>query len=303
MPTSSPTTWNAPTRPAARRAFWQAGRAKSLWDRLHGLVYAIWPYGYIGAAIGARPARLWQRLLFAPWLVKALLPSRWVAGYHGKVLPTAQAVKLIQVREPVVAVVPEQVIPFATARDLILQHPDHIVALDCPCRVAREHPCLPLDVCLIVGEPFAGLVLSHHPQHSRAITSAEAEAILRAEAARGHVHHAFFKEGMLGRFYAICNCCACCCGAMTGHQHGLPMLISSGYVAQVDAARCKGCGTCAAICPFGAIRFDGRPRVDAVACMGCGVCVGHCSVGALRLSRDARKPAPLEVEAYAGIPS
>jgi hypothetical protein len=23
-----------------------------------------------------------------------------------------------------------------------------------------------------------------------------------------------YKDAMLGRFYAICNCCSCCCGAM-----------------------------------------------------------------------------------------
>ena len=36
---------------------------------------------------------------------------------------------------------------------------------------------------------------------------------------------------MLGRFYAICNCCKCCCGAMQAHLNGVPMLASSGYVA------------------------------------------------------------------------
>jgi tRNA (Thr-GGU) A37 N-methylase len=27
-----------------------------------------------------------------------------------------------------------------------------------------------------------------------------------------------YKDAMLGRFYAICNCCSCCCGAMQAHQ-------------------------------------------------------------------------------------
>lgn len=287
-------------RGEAVRAFFRAGRERgvSRWQRLHGYVYSRWPYGYISAAIGAKRRLAWRRLLFAPWLAKALYPQRWAEGYHGKVMPTEEAVRLVQIHEPVDAMLPEQVIPFAIARDLILRSPDHLVALDCPCRLARDNPCLPLDVCLIVGEPFASFVLSHHPTRSRAITPAEAEAILRAEAARGHVHHAFFKEGMLGRFYTICNCCSCCCGAMTAHRHGTPMLISSGYVAQVDAALCQGCGACARLCPFQAIAFNGQPTVEATACMGCGVCVGHCSQGALRLRRAADKPAPLEVAAY-----
>ncbi|MBC7316419.1 MAG: 4Fe-4S binding protein, partial [Chloroflexi bacterium] len=275
--------WKASvTRASSRRAFFRAGRegAVSWWQRIHGYVYARWPYGYIGAAIGKKRAHKALRLLFWPWLVKALWPKRWAAGYHGKVLPTPEAVKLVHIQEPVMAALPEQVIPFATARDLILQEPDHLVVLDCPCRLSRENPCLPLDVCLIVGEPFASFVLSHHPEHARAISPEEAEGILRAEAGRGHVHHAFFKEGMLGRFYAICNCCSCCCGAMQAQQHGTPMLISSGYVAEVEAALCQGCGTCARVCPFGAITFDEQPIVDRAVCMGCGVCVNHCPAGA-----------------------
>jgi ferredoxin len=201
------------------------------------------------------------------------------------------------VHEPGAAALPEQVLPFPTARDLVLDHPDHIVVLDCPCRLAREHPCLPLDVCLVVGDPFASFVLTHHPERARAISPEEAVAILEAEAARGHVHHAFFKEAMAGRFFAICNCCSCCCGAISAHRHGTPMLVSSGYVAAVDTSRCVGCGACAAACAFGALRVDeGHAVVDAAACMGCGVCVGRCPQGAIALRRDPAKGEPLEIQ-------
>jgi heterodisulfide reductase subunit A-like polyferredoxin len=64
------------------------------------------------------------------------------------------------------------------------------------------------------------------------------------------------KDAMLGRFYAICNCCACCCGAMQAHQHGTPMLASSGFVGQVDAALCAACGSCADSCQFAVISVD-----------------------------------------------
>jgi dissimilatory sulfite reductase (desulfoviridin) alpha/beta subunit len=151
-------------------------------------------------------------------------------------------------------------------------------------------------VCLIVGEPFAGLVLEHHPGKSRRITQAEALEILQAEDARGHVHHAFFKDAMLNRFYAICNCCACCCGAMQAQRHGSPMLISSGYVAQVDQELCLGCGECESICQFDAIHVpNGLSEVDEAICMGCGVCVEHCPNAALSLLRDYSKGEPLEI--------
>jgi len=92
----------------------------------------------------------------------------------------------------------------------------------------------------------------------------------------------YYKDAMLGRFYATCNCCSCCCGAMGAHQRGTPMLASSGYVPQVDAELCAACGTCVDYCQFAAISVDDKvARIDAADCMGCGVCVAHCSKEAI----------------------
>jgi NAD-dependent dihydropyrimidine dehydrogenase PreA subunit len=226
-------------------------------------------------------------------------------SYHGKVLPVESAKRLITVGEAIELRDLEQVIPYSQARDIVLADPDHIVALECPCRASREEPCLPLDVCLIVGEPFASFVIEHHPQRSRWLTQEEAAEILEAEHRRGHVHHAFFKDAMLGRYYAICNCCSCCCGAMQAWQNDTPMLISSGYVSQVDATRCQACGTCVESCPFDAVvlaesRHNGDSRqvavIDADVCMGCGVCVSRCERGALLLLREPSKSEPLEID-------
>ena len=274
---------------------------RTLYQRLHGYAYLRWPYGYIGAAIGERRADRWRRLLYAPFLWRALYPQRWAAEYHGKVVPTSAAGRLLTVREDVAVTLPEQVIPHATARDLLLRHTQPIVALDCPCRMARENPCLPLDVCLIVGEPFASLALKHQPDHTRAISAEEALQILDAEAARGHVHHAFFKEALYGRFYAICNCCSCCCGAISAQRHGTPMAISSGYVAAHDSALCSDCGACAEACPFEAIDLERDPVVDVGCCMGCGVCANACPTGALELVRDPGRGEPLDVDSLVGV--
>ena len=274
---------------------------RTLYQRLHGYAYLRWPYGYIGAAIGERRADRWRRLLYAPFLWRALYPQRWAAEYHGKVVSTGEAGRLLTVREDIAVTLPEQVIPHATARDLLLRHTQPIVALDCPCRLARENPCLPLDVCLIVGEPFASLALKHQPDHARAISAGEALEILDAEAARGHVHHAFFKEALYGRFYAICNCCSCCCGAISAQRHGTPMVISSGYVAVHDPALCSDCGACAAACPFEAIDLAREPIVDVERCLGCGVCVSRCPTGALTLARDPAKGEPLDVDSLVGV--
>jgi len=277
--------------------FIQTGRRlrESWWQLLHGYVYARWPFGYIGAALATKRSDRWLRLLFAPFLIKALFPQRWANEYHGKVMPTDTAVRLVTIHESLALPQPEQVIPFTSARDLVLQYPQSIVVLDCPCRMAREHPCLPLDVCLIIGEPFASFVLEHQPRHARSIGQREAVAILEAEAHRGHVHHAFFKQVMLDRFYAICNCCRCCCGAMSAQRSGTPMLISSGFISEVDGESCQACGKCVKMCPFSAMTLLGRAIVDNTKCMGCGVCVEACPNGALALVRDMSKPAPLQL--------
>jgi hypothetical protein len=64
------------------------------------------------------------------------------------------------------------------------------------------------------------------------------------------------RDAMLGRFYAICNCCSCCCGAMNAWSHGTPMLASSGYVARVDQDQRTACAVCAEFCPIGPISVD-----------------------------------------------
>ena len=224
--------------------------------------------------------------------------------YHGKVIPLQTARQLLTVREPIAKPLPETVIPFEKARNLALDHPDHIAVIKCPCRAAKEHVCLPLDVCLIIGEPFVSFVMEHQPQSGRGITPAEAVKILQLEDDRGHVHHAFFKDAVLGRFYAICNCCSCCCGAMQAQRSGTPMLISSGYICNLDVERCMACGDCETYCQFMALRFttpdEMRTRlygmmVDTAQCMGCGVCVSQCTNGALSLQLAPERSQPLQM--------
>jgi len=299
--------WPDLLRPSTR-AFARAARRTpgySFFDWLHGYVYARWPYLYIGIGTGEHPlARIFGPLvrglsrLFPPRATDDRSSARvtFADTYHGKVVPLDAAKRLVTVREEISLTNLEQVIPYARARDVVLRNPDHIVVLECPCRASRSDPCQPLDVCLVVGEPFASFIAEHHPHRSRWITQEEAVEILRAEHARGHVHHAFFKDAMLGRFYAICNCCACCCGAMQAWRNGTPMLAPSGYVSRVDAEQCTGCGTCADFCQFGALSVgEGVAVVDAATCMGCGVCVSKCEQGALSLVREPSKGQPLEI--------
>lgn len=283
----------------------------SFFDLIHGYFYMRWPYFYISMGKGDHPLSKKLSGFFGKLILflekygkrreKAQEESGFAEGYHGKVLPLETARQLVSINQEIRLENLEQVIPFNRAKDIILKNPDHIAVIDCPCRKGMENPCLPLDVCLIVGEPFASFVLEHNPDSSRMISSAEARQILEQEAQRGHVSHAFFKDAVLNRFYAICNCCSCCCGAMKAHRNGTPMVISSGFICNVNEEKCIACGICIDTCQFHALSLNDHLICDAALCMGCGVCVSHCTQEALMLVRDASKPAPLEISKLANI--
>ncbi len=262
---------------------------------LHGYLYARFTYLYV--------------LVGSQWIAPLLgeRGKHWLAThYHGKVLPTDLAQSLVSVQEEIPLRDLEQIIPFPMARDLVLSGPPDLAVYECPCRALRENPCTPTQVCMVVGQPFVDFMLEHHPGRARRLAQAEAVALLQAEHERGHVHTAWFKDASVGRFYAICNCCKCCCGgieAMT--QRGIPMLIPSGYVAQIDADRCQGCGHCVRGCPFEALSLTNSADAHTVAsldwstCLGCGVCEALCPRGAITLVRDEAKGVPLDVRALA----
>jgi len=293
----------------------QSNPKHSIGDFIHGYIYGRWIYTYISVGKGRHPLTKVLKPFFR--FVTSIFPKpkvdaqetsagsktkiTFADGYHGKVMPLNKASKLITVNKPINMPDLEKVIPFKRARDIILENPEHIAVLKCPCRAAHEKPCQPEEVCLIIGEPFTSFTVEHHPDKARRITQQEALKIMEAEEARGHVHHAFFKDAMLDRFYAICNCCSCCCGAINAHRNGTPMLASSGYVSEVDHDLCIGCGMCSGFCQFDAIDMvDDLANVDFEKCMGCGICASKCEQEAIQFRLEPAKGAPLDICALQG---
>lgn len=298
-------------KPSTKAFISEAKKTKgfTFFDSLHGYIYARFIYLYIAISTGRHPLnKIINPLLSFGTRIQSLFPksnSEKSSGnqtitiadtYHGKVMPLASIKQLVTVQQDIRLENLENIIPYHLAKDIILNHPDHLAVLECPCRSSRENPCLPMDVCMVVGEPFTSFILEHHPKKSRSIDQDEALRILDEEDARGHVHHAFFKDAMFGRYYAICNCCSCCCGAIQAHEHGTPMLASSGYIAVVDTDLCIGCGTCNDYCQFHALSIEqGVNHVNYDLCMGCGICVGKCDMQAISLKIDPDKGIPLEI--------
>jgi Pyruvate/2-oxoacid:ferredoxin oxidoreductase delta subunit len=271
-----------PARAAKRR------RRRYL-KKLHGYVYGRWPYQYISLLVN----------FLLPQMKSPRLKTWWADRYHGKVLPTELARRIITLEHEIKRTDLERIIPYPMARDIVLKGPPGVTLLECPCRHARENPCGPTDVCMIVGD--GSFTREHHPQRSRKVTQEEALAVLEAERQRGHVHTAYFKDACGDRFYAICNCCKCCCGGLEAMvKYDVPMVTSSGYVAQVDEEACIACGDCETACPFEAIAVNGTSQVSWEKCMGCGVCEAQCEMAAVSLVLDERKGIPLDVWEISG---
>ena len=252
---------------------------------LHGYVYGRWTKQYINLLINHILPRLGPR------------GKSWLANrYHGKVLTHAQAKNIVTINKEIPLKDLEQIIPYPVARNLVLKGPPDVAVIQCACRRARDNPCEPIQVCMVVGQPFVDFSLEHHPKTSRRLSQAEALELLEAEHERGHVHSAWFKDACLDRFYSICNCCKCCCGGIEAMvKYGVPQVASSGYVAQVDNSVCTACKICEDACPFGAIEVNDTAVINWDACMGCGVCKGQCPSGAMLLVRDEKKGIPLDV--------
>ncbi len=253
---------------------------------LHGYAYGRWTNRYMDILIH--------------YTFPSLLPIEkgWVTNrYHGKVLTEEHAELIITLDKDIPLQDLESIIPYSRARDMVINAPPEIAVYECACRHAREDPCQPSQVCMVIGQPFVDLIMENRPNSSRRLTKEEALQLLREEHERGHIHCAWFKDVLMNRFYAICNCCKCCCGgieAMT--KYDIPIMASSGYVSYTDHALCNGCGICTDLCPFNArIMIMNNSTVDWETCMGCGVCTSKCPEGAISLIRDEKKGEPLDV--------
>jgi len=230
-------------------------------------------------------------------MVESVMPtlmSPETSTFHGKVIRLDEAKAILSIDKDISLTNLEKVVPYKIARDIILKNPDRIAVIECPCRLTKENPCEPLDVCLAIGDPFASFVLEHKTNHPRMISQDEAIAIVKAEDDRGHIHNAWFRDCYGDRFYSICNCCKCCCAPMKGHFNHVPMFAPSGYVAEIND-ECNSCGACVEYCQFGAISMTGLAQVNLDKCMGCGVCESKCPVEAISLKRDPVRCEPLDM--------
>ncbi|KAH3759815.1 4Fe-4S ferredoxin [Pelomyxa schiedti] len=222
----------------------------------------------------------------------------WHNVYHSKPVTTEQAKQFITLEKDLPRIdLGERILPFKETREIALKANGPVAAVPCVCRtIGPRVPgvvanCGPKNVCLIFGKLASFAVKGG----GKILSKEEAIELLEDQHRRGHVHNVYFKD-MFNGFYALCNCCKCCCGGIERMNVSGGSMTSSGFVSVIDSTKCCGCGTCVRTCPFGAIEMkDGRPVVDKERCLGCTACDGTCPKKAISFERDKDKPEPLEI--------
>jgi Pyruvate/2-oxoacid:ferredoxin oxidoreductase delta subunit len=184
-----------------------------------------------------------------------------------------------------------EVMPYERAEELVRDQETFAVT-NCICRqelhILGEGCDRPLESCLSFGMAANHIVRTGR---GRSISQEEALAILhRAEEAALVLQPANAKKALF-----ICTCCGCCCGVLRSvKRHPKPAsIVSSPFVATLNAETCEGCGACEIRCQMEAIHLhDGKAALDLNRCIGCGLCVTTCPTDSLSLARrpDAEQP-------------
>jgi Pyruvate/2-oxoacid:ferredoxin oxidoreductase delta subunit len=158
----------------------------------------------------------------------------------------------------------------------------------CYCRHVMEHegkPCgKPMEVCTTFNGGADFLV---RRGLARKISKEEARDIFASTREAGLVH---IVDNVKKKPAFVCHCCGCCCGMLSAINRFkmFDAVVTSPFLAAVDAGKCTGCGLCGKKCPIGAIvvlgeEKKGKAVVDERACLGCGVCKPACAKEALRM--------------------
>ena len=174
----------------------------------------------------------------------------------------------------------------------------------CYCRHKKLHigeACdAPLDICMTFNGSAESLV---RHGHARQIDISECMDLLQQAYDHKLVQ---FGENVRNKVAFICNCCGCCCEAMTAARKFAVMnpVHTTNFIPELDQSNCNGCSKCVNVCPVEALSLVSandpkRPnskiaKLDEDRCLGCGLCVKECNQDAITLkSRKERVITPI----------
>jgi electron transport complex protein RnfB len=214
-------------------------------------------------------------------------PENWRRAPQLRTIPIGQSIEA-----------PLAVMPYEQAETLVRTN-DRISVAPCICRrekkIVGEGCDRPEETCLSFGNAADFYVRN---ALGRPISQAEALEILALANEAGLV----LQPSNSREAAFLCSCCGCCCGVLRSiKRHPQPAtLVSSPFVASLDAEACTGCETCLDRCQMEALSIvDGVATLDLGRCIGCGLCVSTCPAGALALTRkpaSQQEPVPADYD-------
>ncbi len=181
--------------------------------------------------------------------------------------------------------------------ELVRKSSHRVIIGRCSCRDSKRCTTYPAeDSCMLVGEDTRLI----DPRIARHVSVEEAVAHVRRKIALGLVpmtgrvrmDDLYYGVPNRGRMLTVCFCCPCCCTVLRSARYFPAGLRSSvqrleGLRIEVDAGRCRRCGTCVASCIMKAVSLSrtGVER-DRELCIGCGRCTSACPSGARSVVLD-----------------
>jgi ferredoxin len=229
------------------------------------------------------------------------------ARYHAKVISFGNTKKIFELNEDITAISEKnkRIVPYKYAYKILLQEPDFIAVMDCPCKKTMKAPEWTINSCISVGKKTSQFWIDRcgEKYNARKISQQEALDLIKDFREKGYITQAFFKVATGGSTGVICNCHIDNCVSLQATQFAkkfdpsFSMAAESGYSVRHNDANCKKCGTCVRICMFGAVTVSNGTRAyDKNACVGCELCVEHCPEQVLSLFQDPDKSVPLDMD-------
>ena len=129
----------------------------------------------------------------------------------------------------------------------IIRDARHIAVGMCYCRHKASHTVgacdAPMDICMTFGDTADALI-----RHDYAKRIDAAECLNLLDVAYDH-NLVQFGENVQRQPSFICNCCGCCCEALTAaRKFGLMNPVeTTNYQPAVNSSQCTGCGRCGSV--------------------------------------------------------
>ena len=159
-----------------------------------------------------------------------------------------------------------------------------------------------IDLCLRGEDPKAGREKNYKSAAIPKITDYKLQPELEWAPAEDRLNFGLFEQGLTleeaVKEAKRCLCCGPCrsckaCVAL-GLQLELPQI-------EVNQDLCSGCGVCAVVCNYEAIKMEKTDTgliavIDEIKCKRCGACTAACPAGAINLSRFSTEQVMTEIE-------